>query len=113
MNIQFSLDASTQPLLAVFVNADNMKDVLSEPVFSSDLLQWVTDADFTGKDGSSVTMPNAALANAGAVKTVLIVGGTDERTAAGSVGYIAKKKVSLGLLFSTFPILSWQLLSVY
>lgn len=102
MNIQFSLDASTQPLLAVFVNADNMMDVLSEPVFSKDLSQWVTDADFTGKDGSSVTMPNAALSNPGAVKTVLIVGGNDERTAAGSVGYFAKEKGFSGVTLFNF-----------
>ena len=41
MNIQFSRDASTQPLLAVLVNADNMMDVLSEPDFAKELTQLV------------------------------------------------------------------------
>ena len=47
-----------------------MMDVLSEPDFAKELTQWVADADFTGKDGGSVAMPNAALVNAGSVKTV-------------------------------------------
>ena len=102
MNIQFSLDASTQPLLAVFVNEDNMMDVLSEPVFAKELVQWVADADFKGKEASSVTMPNAALANAGSVKTVLLVGGSDQRTAAGSVGYFAKEKGFSGVTLFNF-----------
>jgi leucyl aminopeptidase len=102
MNIQFSLDASSQPLLAVFVNSDNIMDVLSEPTFSSELTQWIEDAEFTAAEGSSITFPNAALANAGSVKTVLIVGGTDERTAAGTVGYFAKDKGFAGVSLFNF-----------
>lgn len=102
MNIQFSLDASTQPLLAILVNEDNINAVLSEDCFSEHLLGWASDADFTGKDGSSVTFPSAALKVAGSVKSVILVGGTDERTAAGSVGYIAKEKGFTGVSLFNF-----------
>lgn len=102
MNIQFSLDASTQPLLAILVNEDNINAVLSEDCFSEHLLSWASDADFTGKEGSSVTFPNAALKEAGVVKSVIIVGGTDERTAAGSIGYAAKEKGFTGVSLFNF-----------
>ena len=102
MNVQFSLDASTQPLLAILVNEDNINDVLSEPCFSKDLVQWVTEADFTGKDGTNIVLPSAALQNSGNVKFVLIIGGTDERTAAGTAGYTAKEKGIAGLSLYNF-----------
>ena len=102
MKIQFSFEPSTQPLLAVLVNENTMTDVLSEPIFSPLLLQWVQDADFTGKEGSSITLPNAALQTAGSVKSVLIVGSNDERTAAGSVGFHAKEKGFSGVTLYGF-----------
>ena len=113
MNVQFSLDASTQPLLAVFVNADNMTDVLSEPVFSTELVQWVKDADFTGKDGSSVTMPNAALVNAALLKlSSLLVEQTREPLLV--VWDISlRRKVSLASRSSTLQTLNWLSHNVY
>ncbi len=102
MNIQFSLDASTQPLLAVLVNEDNLSSVLSEPCFSKDLLTWAEEADFKGKDGSSLSVPSSALVESGAVKSVLLVGGTEERTAAGTAGFVAKEKGFTGVTLFNF-----------
>ena len=93
MQIQCSQDYSNTTLFAVIVDEDTMTDVLSGPLFSDGLSQWVTDADFKAKDGDSVAFPSAALKEPNGVKSVLVVAkGEDERLAGGTIGFHAKNK---------------------
>jgi leucyl aminopeptidase len=93
MNIQFTKEITAQPLLAVLVTEDNLSEILSDTPFSEHLMSWVENAEFKGKDGTTLGLPSGALKECGSVKAVLLVGtGKTDRLAGGQIGYFAKEK---------------------
>jgi leucyl aminopeptidase len=102
MTIESTTSINTQPLLAVFVSAEDLDSTLSNDAFHPELGAWLKATTFKAKAGEVKLFPSVAVTAPGAITTVAIVGlGTDqdERLGAGKVGFIAKEKGITGCTF--------------
>ena len=102
MTIESTTSINTQPLLAVFVSAEDLDSTLSNGSFHPELGAWLKATKFKAKEGEIKLFPNVAVTDVGAITTVAIVGlgkNKNERLAAGKVGFVAKENGYTGITF--------------